>query len=200
MVVTYIKFSSPIFWEQQLWDHKRFVGGFQWCGITAFVQSWQVTNRIHGVLGQLDGYSMATVIATTGSNWGASVLKGYGRMKTHPSTMLLCCFVQWCLLANWLYLITWLEQASYEKKSNCSCGSTFSHNQPAFTGYVVQRTTLLTSGGLVLLLVMHTTLVKTVLHLKYKRIGFMTIMLSSFAIVCLFTVANQAKQLMSYYS
>lgn len=125
------------------------VGGFWWCGVTGFVQSWQVTSRNHLVLGRPDRYSMAMVIATTGSNW----LLVYSRvMGTWNPTRPLCRSVWWHVMAHQLCLITWLEQASYEKKSHCSCGSTFSRNQPAFTGYVVQRITLITSGGLVPLL------------------------------------------------
>jgi len=52
----------------------QFVGGFGWCGITAFVQSWRVTGHICPVLGQPDGYSAATMIVTRGSNQAVGIL------------------------------------------------------------------------------------------------------------------------------
>ncbi len=70
--------------------HNRFTGGFWWCGITIFVENWWVPSHIHPVLGWQDEYSMATTIATTGSNWPIGVLAGYGRVKSHPSTMSFC--------------------------------------------------------------------------------------------------------------
>ncbi len=70
--------------------HNRFVRDFQWCGIITFVGSWRVTSHIRPVLGQPDGYSTATAIATTGSNGAVGILIGYRHVKSHPSTMSFC--------------------------------------------------------------------------------------------------------------
>lgn len=58
--------------------------------ITAFAQSWWVPSRICSVLGRPDGYSAATAIVTTGSNWVIGLLMGSGCVKAHSSTMSFC--------------------------------------------------------------------------------------------------------------
>jgi hypothetical protein len=58
--------------------------------ITAFVQSWWVPSRICSVLGRPDGYSAATAIVTTGSNWVIGLLMGSGLVKSRSSTTSFC--------------------------------------------------------------------------------------------------------------
>jgi hypothetical protein len=58
--------------------------------ITAFAQSWWVPSRICSVPGGPDGYSAATAIVTTGSNWVIGLLMGSGCVKARSSTMSFC--------------------------------------------------------------------------------------------------------------
>jgi len=51
--------------------------------MTAFVQSWWVTSHICPILGQPNGYMLATAIATTGSNQAVGILMGYGYVRSH---------------------------------------------------------------------------------------------------------------------
>jgi hypothetical protein len=64
---------------------------------------------------------MATVTTAFISD---DVVISYGPVKSRLSSHGLC-------------PVTRLKQAGYGKKSCHSCGSTFSHNEPALAGYVV---------------------------------------------------------------
>jgi hypothetical protein len=70
-------------------------GGFWWCGVIAFVQSWWVTSCSHPVLGWPNRCSVAMVITATGSNWAVAVCMGYGGVKSHPSTTSFCLMVSY---------------------------------------------------------------------------------------------------------
>jgi hypothetical protein len=104
--------------------HNRFLLRNWWCGITPLAERSQVTAHIRCVLGRPDGRRRVMVTVTTAFIPNVDIVINYGRVKSG-------------LLSHRLCPVTRLEQAGYGKKSHCSCGSTFSHNQPARAGYVV---------------------------------------------------------------
>jgi hypothetical protein len=93
-------------------------------GDVALAERSQVTTHICCRLGWPDECSWVMATVTTAFIPDVDVVISYGRVKSH-------------LLSHWLCPITQLKQTGYRKKSHHSCGSTFSHNQPALTGYVV---------------------------------------------------------------
>jgi hypothetical protein len=105
-------------------DHNRFVHRNWWCGITPLAERSQFTTHIPCILGWPKGCRRVMATVTTAFIPDVDIVISYAQVKSRPSNYLLS-------------PVTGLKQASYGKKSFCSCGSTFSHNRPALAGYVV---------------------------------------------------------------